>query len=161
MKAEGQVEALLTRFLILPFIIKKKPCKFHIFIFFFATAGSFSNLLKNMLIYFALLSILLPHGIIGKTEWGFKMFSKYEPGNMNLVISSPHDGKINPLKQENGDPWPDRWPGCVGSDGCVWKHNCGKPDNETCTVIAYNDAGAAMVARDIADGIRALTGKEN
>ena len=113
-----------------------------------------------MLIYFALLSIL-PHGIIGKTEWGFKMFSKYEPGNMSLIISSPHDGKINPLKQENGDPWPDRWPGCVGSDGCVWKHNCGKPDNETCTLIAYNDAGAAMVARDIADGIRALTGKEN
>ena len=131
------------------------------FHFFFATAGSFSNLLKNMLIYFALVSILLPHGIIGKTEWGFKMFSKYEPGNMSLIISSPHDGKINPLKQENGDPWPDRWPGCVGSDGCVWKHNCGKPDNETCTLIAYNDAGAAMVALDIADGIRALTGKEN
>ena len=43
----------------------------------------------------------------------------------------------------------------------MWKHNCGKPDNETCTLIAYNDAGAAMVAQDIADGIRALTGKEN
>ena len=114
-----------------------------------------------MLIYVALLSILLLHGIIGKTEWGFKMFSKYEPGNMSVIIASPHDGKINPLKQENGDPWPDRWPGCVGSDGCVWKHNCGKPDNETCTLIAYNDAGAAMVALDIADGIRALTGKEN
>ena len=162
MKAEGQVEALLTRFLILPFIIKKKTLQIsHFHFFLFATAGSFSNLLKNMFIYVALLSILLLHGIIGKTEWGFKMFSKYEPGNMSLIISSPHDGKINPLKQENGDPWPDRWPGCVGSDGCVWKHNCGKPDNETCTVIAYNDAGAAMVARDIADGIRALTGKEN
>ena len=114
-----------------------------------------------MLIYVAVLSILLPHGIFGKTEWGFKMFSKYEPGNMSVIIASPHDGKINPLKQENGDPWPDRGPGCVESDGCVWKHNCGKTDNETCTVIAYNDAGAGMVARDIADGIRALTGKEN
>ena len=114
-----------------------------------------------MLNYSALLSIFLLPGIIGKTEWGFKMFSKYEPGNMSVIVTSPHDGMVNPLKQENGHPWPDRRPGCLRSGRCIFKHGCGEADSKKCKVIIDNDAGAAIVARDIADGIRALTGKEN
>ena len=80
---------------------------------------------------------------------------------MSLIVTSPHDGMVNPLKQENGDPWPDRRRGCLRGDRCVFKHGCGETASKKCKVIIDNDAGAAIVARDIADGIRALTGKEN
>ena len=59
---------------------------------------------------------------------------------------------VNPLKQENGDPWPDRRPGCLRSGRCVFKHSCGETDSKKCKVIIDNDAGAAIVARGIADG---------
>ena len=116
-----------------------------------------------MLIFSLLLSVfLLPASITGKTEWGWKKFSKYEPGNTSIIITCPHDGKLNPSKQDNGDPWPDRKPGCLGSDGrCIWKHNCGKTDCKKCAAVTITDENASILARDIADGIKALIGKEN
>ena len=58
-------------------------------------------------------------GILGQTEWGFKSYTKYETGDMSLIITVPHGGRKEPTKQENGDKWPKRTHGCLESNECV------------------------------------------
>ena len=85
-----------------------------------------------MLFLCFLLVAAFPSGILGQTEWGFKSYTKYETGNMSLIITVPHGGSEEPTKQENGDKWPKRTHGCLESNECVWEHDCGTPDNKRC-----------------------------
>ena len=112
-----------------------------------------------MLIYCFFLFTTFPPGLLGGRKRGFKDYTEYEPGNMSLIITAPHGGELTPSKQENGDPWPDRTAGCLGSSGCIWKHSCGEVDAEKCPAITENDSFTATVARDMADGIETITGK--
>ena len=112
-----------------------------------------------MLICCFFLFTTFPSGLLGGTKRGFKDYTEYEPGNMSLIITAPHGGELTPSKQENGDPWPDRTAGCLGSSGCIWKHSCGEVDAEKCPAITESDLFTATVARDMADGIKTITGK--
>ena len=85
-----------------------------------------------MLFLCFLLVAAFPSGILGQTEWGFKSYTKYETGNMSLIITVPHGGSEEPTKQENGDKWLKRTHGCLESNECVWEHDCGTPDNKRC-----------------------------
>lgn len=100
--------------------------------------------------------LFLP-GIFGLTEFGFKSYTRYEPGDMNLIITAPHGGGNRPTRQSNGETWPSRKYGCEGSDGrCT--HNC--PDTSTtCNVRTSNDLKTFQIAQDIADGIKAIAGE--
>lgn len=99
-----------------------------------------------------------PSGILGQTEWGFKSYTKYETGDMSLIITVPHGGRREPTKQENGDKWPKRTHGCLESNECVWEHNCGTPDDKRCRAVTVSDSYTTTVARDIADSINSITG---
>lgn len=109
--------------------------------------------------------LLLLHGILisrifGGTEWGFKNYTKYEPGDMSVILTAPHGGALRPSTQSNGDPWPDRKDGCKRGDGeCIWTQTCGVTSAD-CDAKTLNDLNTATVARDIADGIETITGRD-
>lgn len=48
-----------------------------------------------MLFLCFLLVAAFPSGILGQTEWGFKKYTKYETGSMNLIITVPHGAAKN------------------------------------------------------------------
>jgi len=97
-------------------------------------------------------------GISGEIEWGFKRYTKYEPGDMAVIITAPHGGKLKPSTQSNGKSWPDRKNGCKGRYGeCIWTHSCGVASSD-CYASRYSDVYTAAIAQDIADGIKAITG---
>ena len=78
---------------------------------------------------------------------------------MNLILTVPHGGLLNPSRQSNGKQWPDRKNGCEGSDGqCIWSHTCG-PTSKKCCPIVVGDWNTAKLAQDIADGMKAITGE--
>ncbi|KAJ7386625.1 hypothetical protein OS493_008776 [Desmophyllum pertusum] len=123
-----------------------------------------------MYVYYLLLcGIFLPGisglfwGGKGYTElWGFKNYTKYEPGhkNTNIIITVPHGGNLYPSKQSNGEGWPYRQRyGCKASDGrcCSWTHSCGLTSTD-CKAVIRNDKYTLVIARDIADGIEEITG---
>ena len=110
--------------------------------------------------YLFLCGIFLP-GICGVTEWGFKNYTEYEPGDMNLILTASHGGWLNPKRQSNGEEWLDRKNGCEGKYGeCIWTHKCGTPSRK-CHAMAEGDWNTEKLARDIADGIKAITGELN
>ena len=111
-----------------------------------------------MLFLCFLLVAAFQSGILGQTEWGFKKYTKYETGSMNLIITVPHGGSKKPTKQENGDEWLDRTHGCFESSECVWEHGCINPDNKRCRAVTATDLYTARVACDIADDINSITG---
>lgn len=114
-----------------------------------------------MPIYYLLLCGTFLPGIFGVAEWGFKNYTKYEPGDMNLILTVPHDGWLNPSRQSNGKEWPDRENGCEGSNGqCIWTHNCGAT-SEKCFADIYFDEYTREISRDIAEGIKVITGALN
>ena len=78
---------------------------------------------------------------------------------MNLILTFPHDGWLNPSRQSNGKEWPDRENGCEGRDGeCIWTHNCGTASTRCCAIVE-GDWNTAKVARDISDEIKTITGE--
>ena len=103
--------------------------------------------------------IFLP-GIFGATtvEWGFNHYTKYEPGDINIIITAPHGGNLNPSTQANGDSWPNRYRGCKIDGECVWTHSCGTTSSD-CAARTSNDLYTRAIARDIADEIQAITGE--
>ena len=114
-----------------------------------------------MPIYYLLLCGIFLPGIFGVTEWGFRNYTKYEPGDMNLILAVSHGGWLNPSRQSNGKEWPDRKNGCEGSDGqCIWTHTCGATSTK-CHADLYFDEYTIEIARDIAEGIKAITGGLN
>ena len=114
-----------------------------------------------MPIYYLLLCGIFLPGIFGVTEWGFRNYTKYEPGDMNLILTVPHGGWLNPSRQSNGKEWPDRKNGCEGSDGqCIWTHTCGAA-SEKCYADIFFDEYTIEIARDIAEGIKTITGALN
>lgn len=107
-----------------------------------------------------LCGIFLP-GISGVTvESGFKGYTKYEHGDMNIIITAPHGGYMNPSTQDNLDNWPDRKEyGCKRADGiCVWAHGCGNASTD-CNARTKNDLYTRAIARDIADKIKDIAGE--
>ena len=104
------------------------------------------------------LKIFMP-GISGITEWGFKRFIKYEPGDMNLIITAPHGGSLDPKTQSDGRRWPYRGNGCKGSDGeCIWTHGC-RVKSAKCIALIKRDDFTMGIARDIANEIKVIAGK--
>ena len=91
-------------------------------------------------------------------ETGFKDYTKYEHGNMNIIITAPHGGFKRPSTQENLDIWPDRANGCIKDGECVWTHDCGVTSSD-CRVRIFNDLFTRDIARDIADKIKDITGE--
>lgn len=68
-------------------------------------------------------------------------------------------GNMNPSTQANLESWPDRENGCKDSDGkCIWTHNCDSTTTD-CDARTKNDLYTKAIARDIADRIKAITGK--
>lgn len=117
------------------------------------------HLLTDAMLFLCFLLVsAFPSGILGQTEWGFKSYTKYETGDMSLIITVPHGGRREPTKQENGDKWPKRTHGCLESNECVWEHDCGTPDDKRCRAVTVSDSYTTTVARDIADGINSITG---
>ena len=113
---------------------------------------------KMPIYYFLLCGIFVP-GICGVTERGFKNYTIYEPGDMNLILTAGHGGWLNPSTQSNGEEWPDRRNGCEGKDGqCIWTHTCG-PSSKKCHAYLPGDKLTVGIARNIADGINATTGE--
>ena len=94
-------------------------------------------------------------------ETGFKDYTKYEHGDMNIIISAPHGGFKRPSTQDNLDNWPDRAEyGCKDDSGaeCVWTHNCNNISTD-CPTQRFNDLYTRTIARDIADKIKEITGE--
>ena len=127
--------------------------------------SSFNRPLPSLQIMFAcyllLCGIFVPGIFALKELWGFKNMTKYEPGEMNLILTSPHGGNLNPSTQINGESWPYRQRyGCKESDGgcCSWTHSCGITSTD-CEARIPNDLYTRGIARDIADGIKAITGE--
>ena len=104
--------------------------------------------------------VFLPE-TFGVTEWGFRRFIKYEPGNMSLILTAPHGGNLNPSLESTGEMWPYRIDyGCKGSGGkCIWTHNCGVTSTD-CKTRKNIDTNTINVTRDIADRIKEITGEE-
>ena len=99
--------------------------------------------------------------ILGAPQNGFNGYTTYEPGNLNIVITAPHGGSLDPSIQSNGDSWPDRTDGCEDSNGnCVWTHNCGTTSSG-CKVKTLNDQFTYAIAQGIANKINSLTGEDN
>ena len=93
-------------------------------------------------------------------EDGFMGYTTYEPGNMNLILTTPHGGFLNPSKQSNNDRWPSRKSlGCENAYGsCIWNHVCTTTSNR-CRAGTLNDKNTLIIARDIADEIYSLIGE--
>ena len=90
-------------------------------------------------------------------EMGFKGYTKYEHGDMNIIITAPHGGFKRPSTQANLANWPDRANGC--KDGtCIWTHGCGVTSTD-CRARIFNDLFTRDIARDIADKIKEITGE--
>lgn len=103
------------------------------------------------------IKIILP-AIFGVADWGFKQYIKYEPGEMNLIITVPHGGSLDPTTQSNGRRWPYRKNGCEGTNGeCIWTHGCGLKSAK-CIALIKRDDFTMRIARDIANEIKAITG---
>ena len=99
--------------------------------------------------------------ILGAPQNGFNGYTTYEPGNLNIIITSPHGGSLDPSTQSNGDKWPDRTDGCKYSNGiCVWTHNCGTTSSD-CKAKIFNDHFTYAIAQGIANKINRLTGEMN
>ena len=97
--------------------------------------------------------------ILGAPKNGFNRYTTYEPGNLSIIITSPHGGSLDPSTQSNGDSWPDRTDGCEDLNGnCVWTHDCGKT-SITCKAMTLNDQFTYAIAQGIANKINSLTGE--
>lgn len=93
-------------------------------------------------------------------ESGFKGYTKYEHGDMNIIITAPHGGYKRPSTQDNLNIWPDRARyGCKDAFGrCVWMHDCGTTSTD-CESRIFNDLHTRAIAGDIADKIKGITGE--
>ena len=116
-----------------------------------------------MYVYYLLLCGMLLPGIFGwelPESWGFRTYSMYEHGNMNLIITAPHGGQRLEPVQSDGTRWPDRKAyGCKGSNGeCIWTHSCERR-SKRCKAGILNDLYTEQIARDIVDEIEARTGE--
>ena len=107
------------------------------------------------------LVVFLPETFARITEWGFRRYTKYEPGNMSLILTAPHGGNLNPSRQSTGEMWPNRIDyGCKGKDGkCIWTHNCGITSKD-CKTRKLSDLYTVEITQDIADRIKEITGEE-
>lgn len=114
-----------------------------------------------MSVYYLLLWGMFLSGICGETvpEWGFNNYIKYEPGDMNIIITASHGGDLKPSQQANGDKWLDRKDGCTDgvSRECVYTHNCNLTSTE-CSTKLYRARNTKEVARGLADKIKENTG---
>ena len=117
-----------------------------------------SQIMSFYLIF--LCAICLPGIDFGVTaDLGYKGYTLYEPGDMNIIVTAPHGGRRSPYRQANGARWPFRGSyGCKQQGKCIWTHSCSARHSD-CKAATVNDYNTARIARDIADGIKEITGE--
>lgn len=113
--------------------------------------------MKNM--YLFLLSVLyLLLKVAGTKEvlFGHNHFTEYQVGNMNLILSVPHGGSMEPKDI------PDREAGCwdAKTSSCIYSHKCSSgsiQDYKKCKVSTNQDRYTIEVAQALAEEINKIT----
>ncbi|XP_030303692.1 uncharacterized protein LOC115598093 [Calypte anna] len=113
--------------------------------------------MKNM--YLFLISILyLLLKVTGTKEiiFGHNNFTEYQVGNMNLILSVPHGGSMEPKDI------PDREAGCWDekTSSCIFCHECplgSIKNSKKCKVSTNQDRYTIEVARALAEEIKNIT----
>lgn len=82
---------------------------------------------------------------------------QYIPGNINLILSSPHGGSLQPEDMNY------RLQGCYDkeTDKCNFNSsiaNCDRAESK-CRIVPYPDVGTHPIARAMADIIEGIVGK--
>lgn len=74
-----------------------------------------------------------------------KRYIKYVPGSLNVIITVSHGGDLRPSSI------PDREAGCFINGQCVYRHNCGTPDENMCGVSTLKDrfVRIILICRDM------------
>lgn len=62
---------------------------------------------------------------------------------LNVVLSAPHDGYMQPQEIQDRDA------GCWVDSGCVWSHECGEKDYERCSAVVVRDWYTSDITRDL------------
>ncbi|XP_019405343.1 PREDICTED: uncharacterized protein LOC109319943 [Crocodylus porosus] len=90
------------------------------------------------------------------TIYGHNNYTEYQLGNMNIIISVPHGGAMEP------EDIPDRDAGCwnANSSSCIFSHDCPPgtiQDFQKCKVATNQDRHVIEVGQTLAEEIRKIT----
>ena len=111
-----------------------------------------------MNVYHLLFCGIFVPSVLGQTRFGSHGYTKYERGDMNIIITASHGGRLTPLRQANGDDWPDRKNGCKDEfENCIYTHSCSSA-NKDCPARTLRDRNTKEIAQDLADKIKEITG---
>lgn len=111
-----------------------------------------------MNVYHLLFCGIFVPSVLGQTRFGSHGYTKYERGDMNIIITASHGGRLTPLRQANGDDWPDRKNGCKDEfENCIYTHSCSSA-NKGCPTRTLRDRNTKEIAQDLADKIKEITG---
>lgn len=113
--------------------------------------------MKNMYLYFlSILPLLLKATGTKDVIFGHNNFTEYQVGNMNLILSVPHGGSMEPKDI------PDREAACwdAKTSSCIFSHDCppGSIQNsKECKVSTNQDRYTIEVAQALAEEINNIT----
>lgn len=104
----------------------------------------------------SILYLLLKPTSSREVIYGHNHFTEYQVGNMNLILSVPHGGSVEP------EDIPDREAGCWDAEtsSCIFSHKCppGSIQNyEKCKVSTKQDRYTIEVAQALAEEINKIT----
>ncbi|XP_068532394.1 uncharacterized protein [Anas acuta] len=117
----------------------------------------FQQQIKIMHLFFlSILSLLLKHTGSREVLFGHNNFTEYQVGNMNLILSVPHGGSMEP------EDIPDREAGCWDAEtsSCIFSHDCPPgsiQDYKNCKVSTNQDRYTIEVAQVLAEEINKIT----
>lgn len=108
------------------------------------------------LFFLSILSLLLKHTGSREVLFGHNNFTEYQVGNMNLILSVPHGGSMEP------EDIPDREAGCWDAEtsSCIFSHDCPPgsiQDYKNCKVSTNQDRYTIEVAQVLAEEINKIT----
>ncbi|GAB0187123.1 hypothetical protein GRJ2_001177600 [Grus japonensis] len=113
--------------------------------------------MKNMYLFlFSILYLLLKATGTKEVISGHNNFTEYQVGNMNLILSVPHGGSMEP------QDIPDREAGCwdAKTSSCIFSHECplgGIQNHKKCKVSTNQDRYTIEVAQALAEEINKIT----
>ena len=67
-----------------------------------------------------------------RRECGTRCFVEYRPGELNVVLISPHGGRKSPRGSRARDA------GCWDGQACDWSFDCGQKDHERCRAVVVS-----------------------